>query len=99
MSLSGKTKPQHALEAEVTEDQEKGERAMLVIQVKVLGSALCLPAKDVLSYIILSQRIKDQVKSKEEQAKFNSFLMAAQHLTKAIAKHAGVLLHLMPCAC
>lgn len=81
------------------EDQEKGERAMLVIQVKLLHSALCLPAKDVLSYTVLSQRIKDQVNSKEQQAKFNPFPMAAQQLAEMTAKHDGVLLHLMFRAC
>lgn len=55
MSLAGKTKPQHAPEADVSEDQEKGEIAVLVIQVRLPGSALSLPTKAVLSYIVLCQ--------------------------------------------
>lgn len=101
MSLAGKTKPQCAPEADVREDQEKEEIAVLVIQVRLLGSAPCLPAKDVLSYIIIShtQRIKDKVKSKEQQAKFNPFPLAAQQLTEVTAERAGVSLCLMPSAC
>jgi len=54
MSQAGKTKTQHAPEVDVREHQEKGEIAVMIIQVRLLGSALCLPAKDVLSYIVLS---------------------------------------------
>lgn len=83
------------------EDQQKREIVTLVIQVRLLGSALCLPAKDVLSCVILSHigRIKDEVNSKEQQAKFNPFPMAAQQLTEVTAKCTGVLLCLMPCSC
>lgn len=101
LSLAGKTKPPRTPEADVTENQQKGEIAMLVIQVRLLGSALCLPPKDVLSYVILSHigRIKDEVNSKEQQAKFNPFPMAAQQLIEVTAKCTGVLLCLMPCSC
>lgn len=44
-------------------------------------------------------RIKDKGKSKEQQAKFNPFPTAAQQLAEMTAKHTGVLLCLMPCAC
>lgn len=45
-------------------DQEEGEITMLVIWVRFLGSVLCLPAKHVLSYIILShtERIKHKIR-------------------------------------
>lgn len=65
MSLAGQTKAQHGPEGE---GQEKGETAMLIIQVRLLGSALCLTAEGVLSYTVLShtQRRKDKVKSKKQ---------------------------------
>lgn len=64
MRLAGKIKPQHGPEGE---GQQKGEAAMLIIQVRLLGSALCLTAKGVLPYTVLSptQRMKDKVESKK----------------------------------